>query len=868
MSSILEEKLMISDEYIRLSQYFYINNESYVSQFLEKGGINYAIPSTSIVRLHNPNLLGFTPLHFAVEEFRLNLTTLLLKHGADISIKNFNGFTPLRMAIEKSEIKYEKSLLNIKGMVKHRLIDVLLMRHVETKNTSNPQCKNGISHFHIACMVNNFEAAEFFLKIGVNVNDTINIDSPFLPGYTPLHIAVRYSCLEVAKLLINHGANGNLKNSEGFTPLHLLIIRNLEIVDFLKSIELDSCHHSNLITEQKVNEDIIKLLINEISEVDDIGLTLAHIACTIKDQSVIENFLEQNIDVNVAVSSNSPLWAGYTPLHFASHFNIDIVRLLLTNGVSAIVKDESGLTPIDICMERYESKGVYSIFSLLSLDKDFNDVKFSDGTKLIDFVYAMQNHKNFSQFLENKGNITIPLDSPIWPGCTPTHIAVIFSKKIANYTKMYGKLEYILHYSFNHIRRNEAQNLVKTCLDRDDDFNTKDANGLTPLHLALKLKKFNIVQSIIKCPREKIINSSDDDNVSYLLIACAYNNEKLVRDILGQDPDVNCQMKTGKMLKDGVFVKAGSTALHVSVIFGYFELTKLLLQHGADPMIKDLDGSTAIHHVFERSIESSKVNDILIAASSKITNCTAATGLSHLKIACYVNQLDIVKNLYENTEEDSNTRLVNLIMGISLDPLDQNRFRKNDKSKFDSPEVKVPPMNFSLGDTPLHFAVNGSAIETIDFLVKQGASIHAKNKAGVSPLHIVLMKEDENVEKILKIFLPKLDKSYKECIDDTGLTYLHILCKIFDKSAIDYVLHSVGVDVNACVNFDSPVLPGDTPLHVLMSNMKRSNKSYDEILDVVALLLKYGANVTLKNKQNLTPLRIAQGKLNVFFLSM
>ena len=39
-------------------------------------------------------------------------------------------------------------------------------------------------------------------------------------GETPLHIAARFSYYEVAKLLISKGADVNVRNDFGWTPLH------------------------------------------------------------------------------------------------------------------------------------------------------------------------------------------------------------------------------------------------------------------------------------------------------------------------------------------------------------------------------------------------------------------------------------------------------------------------------------------------------------------------------------------------------------------------------------------------------------------------------------------------------------------------
>lgn len=40
-------------------------------------------------------------------------------------------------------------------------------------------------------------------------------------GYTPLHIAAKKNLIEVATILLEHGAKPNVGSKSGFTPLHL-----------------------------------------------------------------------------------------------------------------------------------------------------------------------------------------------------------------------------------------------------------------------------------------------------------------------------------------------------------------------------------------------------------------------------------------------------------------------------------------------------------------------------------------------------------------------------------------------------------------------------------------------------------------------
>ncbi|GKT61755.1 ankyrin unc44 [Colletotrichum tofieldiae] len=67
-------------------------------------------------------------------------------------------------------------------------------------------------------VMTNVEMMEVLLENGADVN------MPDLDVFdTPLHEAARANCLDGASLLLNHGANPNLRNSRSFTPLTLAV---------------------------------------------------------------------------------------------------------------------------------------------------------------------------------------------------------------------------------------------------------------------------------------------------------------------------------------------------------------------------------------------------------------------------------------------------------------------------------------------------------------------------------------------------------------------------------------------------------------------------------------------------------------------
>lgn len=103
---------------------------------------------------------------------------------------------------------------------------------------------DGLSHFHAACMVNNYEAADKFLKHNAKLNEPLDMFADKFAGESPLHLAVDFQSrkmfgaerqLQTINLLLARGANVCAEDNFGFTPLHKAVCRSpcMDIIDKL-----------------------------------------------------------------------------------------------------------------------------------------------------------------------------------------------------------------------------------------------------------------------------------------------------------------------------------------------------------------------------------------------------------------------------------------------------------------------------------------------------------------------------------------------------------------------------------------------------------------------------------------------------------
>ncbi|CAB0035385.1 unnamed protein product [Trichogramma brassicae] len=118
---------------------------------------------------------------------------------------------------------------------------------------------------------------------------------------------------------------------------------------------------------------------------------------------------------------------------------------------------------------------------------------------------------------------------------------------------------------------------------------------------------------------------------------------------------------------------------------------------------------------------------------------------------------------------------------------------------------------YATGDSPLHLALAHRKNEVAELLLRSGAGASSTNAEGLTPLHLICMKNDDDV--LLKTFLKISDEKHRSVLIDApdkwGWTPLHHALACGCKKQIVDVLLRRGADCNLA-NRD-----GSTPLHII-----------------------------------------------------
>jgi ankyrin repeat protein len=193
------------------------------------------------VDIHAPAKYRNTALHLAAFQGRFEIVKLLLDRGENSNVENEHGHTPLHLVSEGKHNLQEQAVS----------IARLLMEHGgdvnarNTKNTSTPlhsaafmgrlgivqlllnkgadanmETKGGETALHLVSR-GKYDSEEHGVGIALLLlQHGVDVHGQTKHLYNALHLAAFNGRLEVTRLLLSYGANPNVGNNRGSTPLH------------------------------------------------------------------------------------------------------------------------------------------------------------------------------------------------------------------------------------------------------------------------------------------------------------------------------------------------------------------------------------------------------------------------------------------------------------------------------------------------------------------------------------------------------------------------------------------------------------------------------------------------------------------------
>jgi ankyrin repeat protein len=156
---------------------------------------------------------GRTPLHAAVDHGNLDVATLLLAHGADPNAKDHRGVTPVHEAASDSHMKLARLLLDEGGECPVEVAAMLgdvdeVRKYLDAGANIDARLAADKALLHWVALSGETRVARLLIARGADVN--VRDDS----GGTPLYSAELYKHVDLANLLLDHGADPYTKKGE------------------------------------------------------------------------------------------------------------------------------------------------------------------------------------------------------------------------------------------------------------------------------------------------------------------------------------------------------------------------------------------------------------------------------------------------------------------------------------------------------------------------------------------------------------------------------------------------------------------------------------------------------------------------------
>lgn len=197
---------------------------------------------------------------------------------------------------------------------------------------------------HVASHI---EVARLLIDSGADIN------APGWMGGHPLHTAASAGHSETVKLLLEAGAEVDARQENGYTPLHFAANADVAqlLIEYGSDIHaLNRFRQTPLHTTVKVAKIVEMLLMlgARVDDRDDFGKTPLHAAAAHGNVESAQLLLAAGANLDDQTTNY-----GYTPLHEAVwNGHTTMVQLLLTHGAQQEIRNQGGETPLHMAHSR------------------------------------------------------------------------------------------------------------------------------------------------------------------------------------------------------------------------------------------------------------------------------------------------------------------------------------------------------------------------------------------------------------------------------------------------------------------------------------------------------------------------------------
>lgn len=405
----------------------------------------------------------------------------------------------------------------------------------------------------------------------INKNGKAIVNSTDKKGFFPLYIATCKGHLDVCCLLLENGADVNQQTKA--TPLIRASLDGLE--DLIKLFIASKANIDAKDLESQMtalgyaatngNVDVCRLLLeaNASFAVKDTA-TMLHCAAGESHFAVCELGLQWD-QGKFKANINDANKDGRTALHYAvSGRNIEIVQLLIENGINLDVRDAFGVSALDLSLSLHETEIANHLLSTGANTKTKN----LEGNTALHISVIFGNADICKLILLKNHGDGEYVNAPNSMGMTPMHVCVLYG----------------------------LGGIGKLLLDSGASKDAVDEDGMTPLLAAVESGDEDICRMLMEAGASLADTNEDEETVLHI---CAIHGRVQIASLLIESlQPADAHNLVNSQDKDD------TTPLHYAAANGDLDFCKLLLSHGADIKLEDNDGFTPLMAALE-----SKQND-------------------------------------------------------------------------------------------------------------------------------------------------------------------------------------------------------------------------------------------------------------------
>ena len=416
------------------------------------------------------------------------------------------------------------------------LRDVVEVLAIGTHGVNSQDFDDELTPLHLASREGHLDIARFLVEHGAN------LAAQDKHGSTPLHDTSCNGRLDLARFFVEHGANVAAQDQHGSTPLHQASGRgHLDRARFL--IE----HGANVVAEDqngstplyeasaKGDLNLLRLLIEHGASVaaeDPHGWTSLDVVLECRQFDVAQFLVEHG--ANLANLGSILLYNASERGH------LGLTRALVERGVNAAAQDQCGWTPLQVASQR----GHLDIARFLIEHGADAAAQVQHGLTPLHLA-SINGHLDLARFLVEHGANAAAQDQH---GLTPLHEAL-----------QQGHLD-----------------LARFLVEHGTNAAAQDQRGLTPLHLASINGHLDLARLLV----EHGANAAAQDQRGWtpLHLVSQQGHLDLARFLVEQGANVTAGDQRG------------CTPFHVALEWGHFDLAEFLDEHGARVAAQDQHG--------------------------------------------------------------------------------------------------------------------------------------------------------------------------------------------------------------------------------------------------------------------------------------